>query len=369
MIEGRKGRARGSRRRRRKHRADHGDEDLDEETNDALESIDDSLLSEADRSYRAAQKLADKKVELSRRAVRAVLITVPLLIFVTPAGVVALIYFGVDLGRRASRLFYEPVLREKFLREEVQRRVHTRVNSERRQLEGEHQRSLEQLSASIAHEIRNPITAAKSLVQQMAEDPDGADQVEYARVALAELERVEKSISHLLRFAREEETQIGEVVMADVLESALETFRDRAARGAIEILRQYDAEGRLQGDAEQLRRVVINLVSNAIDALEEEATGHAEVRVSMGENLAGTEVWVRIADNGLGIDADVRDRIFDPFFTSRDQGTGLGLALCRKIVDNHGGTIEVDSEIGEGTEFVLTFPKTGQDRDAEARTS
>ncbi len=91
----------------------------------------------------------------------------------------------------------------------------------------------------------------------------------------------------------------------------------------------------------------------------------------MGENLAGTEVWVRIADNGLGIDADVRDRIFDPFFTSRDKGTGLGLALCRKIVDNHGGTIEVDSEIGEGTEFVLTFPKTGRDRDAdaEARTS
>jgi signal transduction histidine kinase len=78
----------------------------------------------------------------------------------------------------------------------------------------------------------------------------------------------------------------------------------------------------------------------------------------MGENLAGSEVWVRITDNGRGIDPDDIDQIFDPFYTSREEGTGLGLAMCRKIVDNHGGSIEVESEVGEGTEFVLVFPKT-----------
>jgi two-component system sensor histidine kinase HydH len=264
------------------------------------------------------------------------------------------------LGRRAFKLLYEPRLRERFLQEEVQRRVHTRVSDERRQLEGEHHRSLEQLSASIAHEIRNPITAAKSLVQQMGEDPNGADQVEYARVAVAELERVEKSISHLLRYAREEEMQIGEVVMEDVLESALETFRDRAERSAVAIHRQYDSSGRMRGDDEQLRRVVINLVGNAIDALEEARIQAPEIRVAMGENLAGTEVWVRIADNGMGMEDEVRGRIFDPFYTSRAAGTGLGLALCRKIVDNHGGGIEVETGPGEGTEFILTFPKRPQ---------
>jgi signal transduction histidine kinase len=157
--------------------------------------------------------------------------------------------------------------------------------------------------------------------------------------------------------------------MEDVLESALETFRDRAARGGIEIARQYDAEGRLDGDAEQLRRVVINLVGNAIDALEEARVERPEIRVSMGENLAGSEVWVRISDNGLGIADDIRDRIFDPFFTSREAGTGLGLALCRKIIDNHGGTIEVDSVQGEGTEFVLTFPKGQPSSEREASKS
>jgi signal transduction histidine kinase len=192
----------------------------------------------------------------------------------------------------------------------------------------------------------------------MGEDPNGPDQVEYAQVAVAELERVERSISHLLRFAREEDTQIGAVVMEDVLESALETFRDRVARGGIKIIRKYDTDGRLEGDAEQLRRVVINLVGNAIDALEEANSDQPEVRVSMGENLAGTEVWVRVADNGLGIDDDLRDQIFDPFYTSREEGTGLGLALCRKIVDDHGGSIVVETASGEGTEFVLAFPKT-----------
>jgi len=357
---------RGSRRRRGKGREHDHEHEFEKETNDRLEAIDESLLSEDDRAYRAAQRLADRKIALSRQVLRAALITVPLLIFIPFVGVLSLIYFGVGIGRKAFRLVYEPRLREKFLQEEVRRRVHTRVSRERRHLEGEHHRSLEQLSASIAHEIRNPITAAKSLVQQMGEDPNGPDQVEYARVAVAELERVEKSISHLLRFAREEETQIGTVVMQDVLESALETFRDRAARGGIEIIRKYDAEGRLEGDAEQLRRVVINLVGNAIDALEDAGIEEPQVRVSMGENLAGTEVWVRVADNGLGMAENVRDQIFDPFFTSRKDGTGLGLALCRKIVDNHGGSIEVETASGEGSEFVIVFPKS---RANEARTS
>ena len=355
---------RGARHRRGRHRrhdhdrdGDSGDE-MDLKSSDDLASIDESLLSEEERAYHLARRLADRKVALSRQAFRGALITVPLLIFVPVLGAISLIYFGLGIGHKAFRLVYEPRLRERFLQEEVQRRVHTRVNSERRHLEGEHHRSLEQLSASIAHEIRNPITAAKSLVQQMGEDPNGSDQVEYAWVVVVELERVEKSISHLLRFAREEDTQISALVMEDVLESALETFRDRAGRSAITIIRHYDVDGRLEGDSEQLRRVVINLLGNAIDALEEAQIAQPEIRVSMGENLGGTEVWVRVSDNGLGIDEDVRAQIFDPFYTSREEGTGLGLALCRKIVDNHGGSIEVGTASGEGTEFLLTFPKT-----------
>jgi signal transduction histidine kinase len=344
-------------RRRGKHRRDPELDEENERSNDHLEESDSSLLSEDERAYRAAQRRADRKVALTQAAVRGALISVALLIFFPFAGFCALLYFCVSLGRRAQRLFYEPLLRERFLQDEVQRRVRTRVGNERSNLAGEQQRSLEQLSASIAHEIRNPITAAKSLVQQLSEDPNGEDQSEYARVAVAELERVERSISHLLRFAREEETHLELVVMEDVLESAIETFRDRCVRNKIEILRQYDATGQLEGDPEQLRRVVINLIGNAMDAIQESQVSEPEIRVSMGENLAGNEVWLRIADNGFGMDDETRERIFDPFFTSREEGTGLGLALSRKIVDSHGGTIEVASKPGEGAEFILTFPK------------
>ena len=348
------------------------DEELAEAENDELESLDASLLSEEERDYREAKKLADKKVALSRAGFRAVLITVPLLFFVPFFGVLSLIYFGVGLGRRAFKIMYEPKLRERFLKEEVKRQVSKRVTHERRNLEGEHHRSLEHLSASIAHEIRNPITAAKSLVQQMGEDPTGVDQIEYARVAVNELERVERSISHLLRFAREEDAHFEPIVMEDVLESALETFRERAGRAGVSIVRQYDVAGQIEGDGEQLRRVTINLVSNALDALEDAVSRtqleKPEVRVSMGENLAGDEIWIRVADNALGIDEEARPRIFDPFFTSREDGTGLGLALCRKIVDEHKGAIDVDSTAGEGTEFLLTFPKRGLGAREEAST-
>lgn len=330
---------------------------MEDEAEDELEGIDPSLLTEEERAYREARRRADSKVRLAREAARAAMITLPLLIFIPFVGVITAVVFGMKIGKRAFRLFYEPDLRERFLRDEVQRRVHTDVRSERQSLEGEHHRSLEQLSASIAHEIRNPITAAKSLIQQMTENPGAEDHAEYARVAVGELERVERSISHLLRFGREEDTQIQAIAMEDILESAIETFRDRVGRSGIEMTRHYDATGHLEGDPEQLRRVAINLISNAMDALESADIEAPRIDVAMGENLAGSEVWLRIEDNGPGMRHEIQEQIFDPFFTSRDEGTGLGLSLCRKIVDEHGGHIEVESIPGEGSRFLVTFPK------------
>jgi signal transduction histidine kinase len=235
----------------------------------------------------------------------------------------------------------------------------------RRALEGEHARALQELSASIAHEIRNPITAAKSLVQQMGEDPASTENVEYARVALEELERVERSVSHLLRFARDEEVVLEEVALADVVRDAVDALADRA-RG-VEVRLELDSDGRLRGDPEKLRRVVLNLVGNALDVLGESRTREPRLLVQMGENLAATEVWLRVRDNGPGIEPEAQATLFRPFHTSRRKGTGLGLAITRKIVEAHGGRIEVDSTPGRGAEFLVTLPKQqreGQD-DAE----
>ena len=280
-----------------------------------------------------------------------------LLIFLFPVGVFFTAYQIMRIGRRTYQVLIEPGVRDRLVADEVGKRLDARVQAQRRAMEGEHARSLEKLSASIAHEIRNPITAAKSLVQQMGEEPSSTDNVEYANVALSELERVERSVSHLLRFARDEELREQEVLMADVLDSALETFRDRSARDGIAIERSFDTDGALRGDPEKLRRIAINLVGNAIDALADSTTEEPQIDVALGENLAGSEVWVRVRDNGPGIAPEVAARIFDPFFTQKQSGTGLGLSITRKLVEAHGGEIELVSEFGQGTEFLVTFPK------------
>jgi signal transduction histidine kinase len=343
---GRRSRPRGRRHRRHARHRDRERDELEEED-----------LSPEELALQAAHAVAERKTRLAGDALWFLGITALLLIFVTPIGVIVLLCWGLKVAKEVYELEIEPRLRKRFVEREVEKQVHASLSQQRLALEGEHARSLEHLSASIAHEIRNPITAAKSLVQQMGETPTANENVEYARVALEELQRVERSVSHLLRFAREEEGGIAEVRMADVVESTLESFRDRAQRSGIALEHRIDCDGSIIGDAEQLRRVLINLVSNAIDALDESRSEDPRVDVHMGENLAGSEVWVQIKDNGPGIDRDLLAKMWSPFYTSKANGTGLGLAICRKLVDAHGGTIQVSSEPGAGAEFLLTFPK------------
>jgi len=306
---------------------------------------------------RSAEARAEAKLAATGHAIRWSVITIALLVFVPPVGVVVLIFGGARQLRNLYRLVIEPKLRRRFIDSEVNRQVRATLSDERQQMVGEHARSMETLSASIAHEIRNPITAAKSLVQQMEEDPTAAENVEYARVALEELHRVERSVSHLLRYAREEEMGVGDVRMADVIDSALETFRERIARGGIQLVRRLDGDGALRGDAEQLRRVIINLIGNAIDALDEGSTPDPRIEIALGEDLAETEVWVRVKDNGPGIDRQALQKMFSPFYTSKVNGTGLGLAISRKLIDAHHGRLEAVSQPGAGAEFLVTLPK------------
>jgi signal transduction histidine kinase len=254
-----------------------------------------------------------------------------------------------------------PKLRDRWVEQEVGTRSARGVRTERREVETRSRRSLEDLSASIAHEIRNPITAAKSLVQQMGEDPASNENLEYAATALTELDRVERSISHLLRYARDEEPSFEILELRSVAQAAVEGLRDRARAAGVDLRIDFDRPGEMHGDVEKLRRVVENLISNAIDALGTAGRNAPSIDVLGGENLAGSEIWLRVLDNGPGIAPEDRERIWSPFFTTRQDGTGLGLALSRKTIEAHGGRIELVSSgrgrEGEGSEFVLSFPK------------
>ncbi len=320
-------------------------------------------LSPEERTYVEAKRRADRKLAFVRHFVCYV-VTLAFLLVVT-RGVFVPAIVGLGWGICLSMHFFQailaPGLRRKWIESEVQRGVQRTVTRQRRELSGDKTRSLEQLSASIAHEIRNPITAAKSLVQQMGEDPGSEENVEYAAVALEELDRVERSISHLLRYAREEDVEIRTTRLEEAMASGLETLHERIERGGIDVQTKVDAPGEMEGDPEKLRRVFINLIGNAADALTENGVERPRIELAVGENLAGTEVWASVRDNGPGIELEQQDKIFTPFYTSRNNGTGLGLAITRKLVEAHGGGIELSSTPGKGTEFLVSFPKTQSD--------
>jgi signal transduction histidine kinase len=315
-------------------------------------------LTPEEQAYQEARRNAERKIKFVQHFVTYFFVC--FFLFFVAGRVVSTIVglaWGIALASHFFQAIVAPDLRRKWVGSEVDAQVARSVTRERRALEGENLRSLEELSASIAHEIRNPITAAKSLVQQMGEDPGSVDNVEYAQVALKELDRVERSISHLLRYAREEAMDVREIQLQEVLESALDTLRDRIDTAGVKLALEVDSEGSMEGDPEKLRRVLINLVGNALDAFQEVGTQDPNLEVALGENLAGTAVWVRIKDNGGGMDPETQKKIFRPFYTSKSNGTGLGLAITRKLVDAHNGRVELHSTPGEGTEFVLTFPK------------
>lgn len=315
-------------------------------------------LTPEERAYRSARSQANRRARFYTHGV-AYLSTLGLLVVASRSARVVMLVaaaWGIALSLHYFGVVVLPDLRKRWIDEELGRNAKPKVDAERRDHIERKVRSLEDLSASIAHEIRNPVTAAKSLVQQMGEDPTASANVEFANVALGELDRVERSISHLLKYARGEELRLETLDVADLVDSALETFRDRIARLGVRVERDIGAAGFVHGDGDKLRRVVINLIANALDAIDG-GPQDPTLWVSAGENLAGTEAWVRVRDNGPGIDPETRRKIFDPFYTTKHQGTGLGLALSKKLVETHGGTLEVESEPGGGSEFIVAFPR------------
>jgi C4-dicarboxylate-specific signal transduction histidine kinase len=161
----------------------------------------------------------------------------------------------------------------------------------------------------------------------------------------------------LLRFARDEAVERAETDMGDVARTAVDTLRDRVAKAGVSLVLSVDDTGAMRGDAEKLRRVVENLVSNALDALEEARTPDPCIDVACGASLAGDSIWVAVRDNGPGIPAEALPDVFKPFFTTKANGTGFGLALSKKTIDAHGGTMEVGRSPSGGAEVVFTVPR------------
>ncbi len=208
------------------------------------------------------------------------------------------------------------------------------------------------LAAGIAHEIRNPLTGIKMIVQlQMSDLPPGDPRREPVEIIQREIDRLERIIVNLLDFARPSKPKAVPVNLAEVLDACLLLLHNQTKKAGIRLEREFPADlPTLVGDPDQLKQVFLNILTNAIQA--SQAGGLLRVRL---EPRAG---WVAAAiqDTGVGIPPERLRAIFDPFMTTKEEGTGLGLPLAQRIVDEHGGRIEVDSVLGSGSTFTVVLP-------------
>ena len=264
------------------------------------------------------------------------------------------VFWGFGLLSHFAAVFGWRWIHERVFEPAIQREVAREVNHEKEVLRTEKQASLDELTATFAHEIRNPIAAARSLVQQMGEDPTSAENVEYAKVALDELARVERSVSHLLKYAKQEDYRFENVNLASVLDAALNQMRSKIEANSVVVSRNYLGGPVVRADAGKLQSVFSNIVDNAIDAMATTST-ERKIELRIERDRAGMAT-VRIHDNGCGISEEQSARIFNPFYTSKENGTGLGLGVARKVIDAHRGTIQVVSEPGAGAEFAISIP-------------
>jgi signal transduction histidine kinase len=272
--------------------------------------------------------------------------------------------WGFGVGSHFIAVFGWRWVHERVFEPAIQREIDREVTKEKEVLRTEKQASLDELTATFAHEIRNPIAAAKSLVQQMGEDPTSVENVEYAKVALDELARVERSVSHLLKYAKEEDYNFDNVNLAGVLDGALTQLRSKLEANSVKVSRNYLTGPTVRADADKLRQVFSNMIDNAIDAMGS-TTGERRLEVAIHRGRGGVATVI-VRDNGCGIPEDKQAKIFNPFYTSKQNGTGLGLGVAKKVIDAHRGTIEVSSELGVGTEFLVSIPLADAVRETPA---
>lgn len=238
----------------------------------------------------------------------------------------------------------------------VLRDLTEQVETQRRLIQREKLASLGEMAAGMAHEIRNPlggIKMATTLLSSPGVDGSPLSQ-EMARAILSGIAEIESIINSLLDFTRDTRLERGEYELVRILDPVVKAAAGEGLRRGVKVV-----YGRLErdvvavADGQKLRQVFANVVKNALEAIE---PGHAAGRIEINLYAEGDRVTVEVADNGVGIPLEDRERIFLPFFTSKPSGTGLGMPIVKKIVDLHGGDIAIDSTPGHGTRVRISLP-------------
>lgn len=245
----------------------------------------------------------------------------------------------------------------------VQRDVTDLKNLEKKYYESQKLAAVGQLSAGIAHEVRNPLSSIKMSLQILEKrmNPEGNDLKRF-KIAQREVEHLEKLVNDVLIFAKPLSPRKESSDLQSILEHALAMVEKSLKDKRISLRKRFEKNlPLLEVDPAMIEQALINVYSNGIDAMEENGTLLISAQRA---DKDGKRISIEVEDNGCGIDNADLAHLFNPFFTKKKYGTGLGLSQVKKIIEQHQGSIEILSKPGEGTRFIITLPVVSGD-DAE----
>jgi signal transduction histidine kinase len=213
-------------------------------------------------------------------------------------------------------------------------------------------KAISTLAAGMAHEIKNPLTSIKTFTEYLPKkhnDPDFINK--FNDIVGTEVDKINHIVKQLLEFSRPSKLNLKATDINGLLEETLSLLNNDLLKYNIKTQKDYSDIAAIDTDPSQIRQVFLNLFLNAMDSIRNDGTIHV---VTNQENNG--KISITISDTGQGIPKEDIGRIFDPFFTRKDEGTGLGLSVVHGIIEKHGGKITVKSVPGEGTSFVITLP-------------
>ncbi|MGI8385024.1 ATP-binding protein [Robertmurraya sp. P23] len=207
------------------------------------------------------------------------------------------------------------------------------------------------MSAAIAHEVRNPLTSISGFIQLLKEQRHL--QKEYIDVIFSEIERIELVLSEMLLLSKPQVVNLKKFDIIKTLDYVIALISTKANMNSIEIkLKKDDKPIWVYGEENQIKQVFINIIKNAIEAMQ----NGGKVHVSIVNDYQFVSIY--FSDTGCGISKDTLEKIGQPFYTTKEKGTGLGLTTCFKIIENHKGKIHISSQVGIGTTFEVILPLT-----------
>lgn len=236
------------------------------------------------------------------------------------------------------------------LRQTLQEMSHTLEQARRQELERERLSAFSETARRVAHEIRGPLTSARLAVAQLVNTKNEANDAAVS-VLRDEIDRLEQMAREFSEFGRLPEGPEAPVDIGELIDSALEA----TVPDGIPVQRSVSPDVVIDGHYEPLRRAVQNLLRNAVEVTDDQGIA---VTVDHNDKASTSSVQLRIADHGPGVPREVRDQIFEPYFTTKELGTGLGLALVKQTVNAHGGSVTVENTPGGGATFVVELPKS-----------